>query len=399
MSKITVKKVEGENVFESLREEWQKLFAESESSPFLSFEWLSSWYKWFGANRNLFVLTAYRDNRLIGLLPLCTQEKKTLGMTVTRLGFIGEEVGGADYLDCIARTEDKIEIIPVFFDFLKNETSFDLISLENLSGDSEISKYLQKTNKTKTKNTFRYKNLKTSVCPKIDLNDGWESVLKKSKRASNFKRRLKQLEKMPGFEFRSVTSPDEINEAFERFFALHEKRWKKDGGSELSGHPKLISFQRDLVFEMSQTGLLRFDEVWVEGECRSSVYALDDGKTFYYYNSGYDLEWGQMSVGLVLIGLSVKSAIERGNSTYDFLRGEETYKFDWANKQTDLVTVNLSRNTLPALVYEGLNQATINLKKLSKSILPENLSQPLKNWRREWKRNYQLSDLEAEKSQ
>ncbi|MDQ3800775.1 MAG: GNAT family N-acetyltransferase, partial [Acidobacteriota bacterium] len=97
MSRILIEKAGGENVFEELREEWKGLFAASGGcSPFLSWEWLSTWYKWFGvAERTPFVLKAYRENRLVGLLPLCLHEKKILGMRLRRLAFIGEAQGGA----------------------------------------------------------------------------------------------------------------------------------------------------------------------------------------------------------------------------------------------------------------------------------------------------------------
>lgn len=399
MTQITIEKVIAGNAFDLLREEWKQLFAATECSPFLSWEWLSTWYKSFGSNRSLFIIKVYREDQLIGLMPLCLQNKKVFGMNLVHLGFIGEETGGADYLDLIAKSEDKAEILPAIFDFLKNENCFDLICLESLSSDSSTAEFLQNFSSDKAANRLRCAARTTEICPQVNLAGGWETILKQSKRASNFKRRRKQLEKMPDFEFRSVTSPDETADAFERFYRLHEKRWLKDGGSELSGHPRLLSFQRDLVLGMAQSELLRFDEIWVEGECRASVYGLDDGRAFYYYNSGYDLEWSNFSVGLVLIGLSVEAAIERGNTLYDFLRGDETYKFDWANEKTELITVSLSRRTLPAFAHEARNQAWIRLREISKTALPSGFVEKLKSRRREWKRTYGLSDLKVEKTQ
>lgn len=380
MSRITVKKLSEANVFESLREDWQKLFAVSDCAPFLSWNWLSVWFKHFGADRSPFILEVRREKELIGILPLCLREKKILGLNLKRLGFIGEANGGADYLDLIAKREDKAEVLAAIFEFLKAEKDFDVIDLENLASDSEIVEFCRKDARLSD----------VSVCPQIDLSGGFDAILKQSKRADNFKRKSKKLEKIEGFEFRSVTSPDEISEAFERFFYLHEKRWQESGGSELSGHPRLVLFQREAVLSLSKAGLIRFDELWAEGKCRASVYGLDNGKSFYYYNSGYDLDWASKSVGLVLIGLSVKNAIERGNVLYDFLRGDESYKFDWANQQNKLVTVNLSRKTASAIAYRTINQASFKLRNFSKNALPKSLAENLKNWKRNWQRNRQL---------
>lgn len=377
MNRIRVEKAEETDVFAALREDWSCLFAVSDCAPFLAWEWLSVWFKYFGTDRSPFILKVTRENELIGILPLCLQKKKVLGLNLRKLGFIGEAQGGADYLDLIARREDKAEILAAIFEFLTAEKSFDVLSLENLANDSETVGFFANTSSV----------LQTSVCPQIDLASGWNVVLKQSKRADNFKRRLKKLEKLEGFEFRSITSPDEIAEAFERFYCLHEKRWAKDGGSELSGHPRLLRFQHEVV---KSAKFIRFDELWAEGECRASVYGFDDGRSFYYYNSGYDLDWANRSVGLVLIGLSVKNAIARGNLLYDFLRGNETYKFDWANGQTELVTVNLSRKNLPAMAYKTLNQVALHLRHFSKTVLPTSFAENLKTWKRNWQRNRQL---------
>jgi CelD/BcsL family acetyltransferase involved in cellulose biosynthesis len=223
------------------------------------------------------------------------------------------------------------------------------------------------------------------------LAEGWESVLTRSKRSDNFKRRLKKLTRSHDLEFRSVTEQSSVDVAFERFLALHEQRWSVAGGSELTGHPRLIEFQRRIVQRLSQAGLVRFDELWVDGRCTSSVYGLDNGRTFYYYNSGYDLSYSNLSVGLVLLGLSIKSAFERGNTLYDFLRGNEEYKFDWATGTEQLVTVSLNGRSVPVLGREFARQGNASLRDVARSILPARLSETLQSWRRAAKRSHQMS--------
>ena len=45
------------------------------------------------------------------------------------------------------------------------------------------------------------------------------------------------------------------------------------------------------------------------------------------YNSGYRLEYGRYSVGLLLKALVIEDAISERLSYFDFLRGAEPYKF------------------------------------------------------------------------
>jgi CelD/BcsL family acetyltransferase involved in cellulose biosynthesis len=47
------------------------------------------------------------------------------------------------------------------------------------------------------------------------------------------------------------------------------------------------------------------------------------------YNSGFDPERAALSPGVVLLAQVVRDAIARGRRTFDFLRGEERYKYEF----------------------------------------------------------------------
>lgn len=391
MNGIVVQVGAANEVFASLKSEWQQLFASAKCSPFLSWEWMSVWFESFGNGRTPFILKAHRDGKLIGIFPMFLEKRRILGMRFDRLSMMGDGPGGADYLDLIASPDDKPDALSEIFTFLKDAHYSDLVRLENVAADSETIRLIKCLNRTEGAPALRFSTSVTAVCPQIDLSGGWESVLKASKRRNNFKQRLKKLEKLDGFEFRTVTAPDGIVKAFDRFLRLHEMRWTNAGGSELTGHPRLVAFQRKLISELGDAGFIRFDELWFQGECRSSVYGLDDGNTFYNYSSGSDPEFSSLSVGLVLLGLSVKNASQRGNTTYDFLRGDESYKFDWANQTNHLVTVNLNRNTVPVAVYEAIERTWGKIREVLKKAFPRAIADSLRTWRRTWKRSHDLS--------
>jgi len=385
MNHINIEKSIGKNALLEVRKDWINLFTRTNCAPFLSFEWVSAWYEKLGSEREIYLLKAYENQELIGILPLCLQTKKVFGFKFRRLGFLGEEIGGADYLDLIASEEKRAKIWAKVFEFLREENDFDSINLENLAQNSKTISILERL--CKNDKSFRFKSNVSSICPQIDLKSDWENVLSQSKRKDNFKRRLKKLEKVDGFEFRSVTLKSEISAAFERFASLHEKRWEKDGGSEATGLPQLMEFHRAVVEDLAEKGLIRFDEIWAEGGCRASVYGFDNGETFFYYNAGYDLDWANYSVGMVLIGLSIRAAISRGNKVYDFLRGEETYKFDWSNSQENLVTIKLNRPNLLASTNQFFEDLWIFLRDSAKSLLPSEFAAKLQNLKRNWLRN------------
>lgn len=366
--------------FTEMRAEWTSLFDASSASPFLAWEYMDTWFRSFGGDSTPFVVKAYRGGELIAILPLCRTRRRVLGMSSVQLDLMGGEYGGADHLDIIARPEDKNEAAEAIIRSLSSSGSgTDAISMNNLAAGSPL------RDRDVTEAADRPSRLLDRAgyaCPQIDLSRGWHRVLSGSRRASNFKRRLKQLENQHGFRFCSVSLPAELDAAFERFLTLHNKRWDGPGGSELSGHASLVDFHRALVRNMAAAGVLRFDELWANGECVASIYGLDNGSTFYYFNAGYDPDWSSMSVGLVLTGLSIRAACDRGRSRYDFLRGEEAYKLDWATHTETLADVLLVRNSIAGKAIAARAGLDQRLRGISHAILPT----VVKDWLREWRR-------------
>ena len=45
------------------------------------------------------------------------------------------------------------------------------------------------------------------------------------------------------------------------------------------------------------------------------------------YNSGFDPAFADLSVGLLLKATTIRDAIERGLDSFEFLRGDEQYKY------------------------------------------------------------------------
>jgi len=116
------------------------------------------------------------------------------------------------------------------------------------------------------------------------------------------------------FERRVITAPEQARGSFRRFLVLHEQRWAMQGGSDAMGQPAFKAFHRDVVERLAHAGLLRFEELWVEGACRASLYGIETGGRFYFYQTGVDPAWAKRSVGLVQLGLSVQDAVSRARS-------------------------------------------------------------------------------------
>ncbi|MBS1811845.1 MAG: GNAT family N-acetyltransferase [Acidobacteria bacterium] len=387
MSNFQIELRKGTEALNALRQEWQALYCLTDASPFLSWEWAVTWDEWLNSNGTPVLLCAREAGRLIGLLALKEETFQLASLHVQRLSLLGDGFGGADYLDVLALPGREAEVSAAILTYLLQHVSFDALELDGLDENSHSLAWLAQ----ETRQGFQCRSNPLYVCPQVPLTTGWDSVLKNSRRAENFKRRLRQLRVRDGFAFRSVTEPAEAEAAFERFRQLHEARWSEQGGSEMTGHARLDGFHRELAVRFAAAGLLRFDELWVEGECRASIYGLEHRGHYYFYNSGYDQAWRNASVGLVLLGLSIQAACERGVTVYDFLRGTENYKFDWATVTQSTIAVQVSPARARARLFFVWRQTAEALRKGARNVIPASLLLPVQQARRAWVRRQELN--------
>ena len=185
-------------------------------------------------------------------------------------------------------------------------------------------------------------------------------------------------------------TPDDVGPALERLLALHDKRWAAQGGSDAMTRPAVKDFHRDVVVRLASAGLVRFEELWIDGSCRASYYGMESGDRYYLYQCGYDPAWAKHSVAFTRLGLSIQDAAARGLRVYDFLRGNETYKFDWANATRVTLTVQVAQRSQAATLFLARRQLLAAAKMALKAGLPSSGLDWLRRRRRSWEERRDL---------
>jgi CelD/BcsL family acetyltransferase involved in cellulose biosynthesis len=379
VSKLVVEELSGGEALSSLAPEWQALFNATNASPFLSWEWISAWHKWLGRGKHPRLFCAREGGLLVGLLALGEEERRLKGTParVRRISFLGDQLGGSDYLDVLALPGYEQECANVLFGHIAEHVEFDILELDGLPCDSPSAPWLAWRFGSGAK--FKYRLEPRYVCPQVRLDKPWEELLRDSSRASYFSRSLRRLRRLPGFDHRVVTDPDQAAEAFERFLALHESSWASRGGSGATGRQSLKEFHRDVVVRLALAGRLRFEEIWIDGACRASLYGISGGDRHCFYLSGYDPAWAKLSLGFTVVGLSIAGAVERGMKFYDLLRGAEPYKFGWANETRATFAVQVASDSLPARLAVMCDRVAEAARAAAHAILP---ARALALWRR-----------------
>jgi len=110
--------------------------------------------------------------------------------------------------------------------------------------------------------------------------------------------------------------------AFDEFVRLHRLADGDKGGFMV---PEMAAFFAALAaLDGWRIDVLRVPGTDTAGAC---LFSFVDGDGFYLYNSSYQPSLSEVSPGMVLLGECIRQAIETSLPRFDFLKGDETYKY------------------------------------------------------------------------
>lgn len=360
--------------FARLQGEWNDVLQSSASNSFfLTWEWLYTWWKYLGGARRLSILTVRSGPELVGVAPLamCPPSAAQL-MPFPSLQFLGTGSVGSDYLDLIVRRGRECDAIQPLVGYLAAEKR--VVQLAQVQRSSSVA--AEAAGQLRQRG-WAFSDSQTHVCPLITLSGHtWESYLASlgAEHRYNFKRRLKNLTKQFDVRFQCVRSEEERRKALPVLLALHDMRWGQKGGSDAFHAPALLSFHEELSRLALARGWLRLFVLWLNDTPAASLYGFRYGRSFYFYQSGFDPGFGKHSVGLVSMALAIQSAIAEGADEYDFLHGDEQYKFAWAQETRALGRLELYPPHLRGRLYRRAVRLGRAARKMARRVLPHTVA-------------------------
>jgi CelD/BcsL family acetyltransferase involved in cellulose biosynthesis len=380
----------------ALRGEWARLADEAKAGTmFLTWEWLAPWWTHFGAGRELQLLTV-RDGQgaLVGLWPLFAERVRYGGVEARRLAYLGDGDTGCDHMDVLATPGRRAEVVDACLAKLA-DLEWDVLDLDGMLRESDtVLQLAQRYPARRTTGGIVRDGKLRFVCPHIPLRGNYEEFLQGLGRRENLRRREKWLSRQPGVSIEVATSPEQAPRAMEHFFQLHRARWAADGGSDGLRDERYEPFHRAAAQLLAERGRLRMYTLFAARRPVASVYGVLHGKTFFYYQSGYEPLWASRSVGLVLLARTVQDAFAEGLSDFDFLRGNEAYKAQWAKEERWTVQLRLFRGARgrAAQAAEAIGKGA---REAVKSALPEQLLETARRTRRVLRAGASVRDLVA----
>jgi CelD/BcsL family acetyltransferase involved in cellulose biosynthesis len=355
--------------FQRLRQEWTALLGDSSADClFLTWEWLYTWWKHLADGRDLCLLAMRDGGDLTGLAPFAVSPWRVTRLRLFRaLEFLGTGSVGSDYLDVISRRSREQDVAEALADYLTRRGT--ILELAHIQADSSLTSAVAARVAGRD---WTGAAIRTEVCPFVRLSGhSWESYLATLGPAHryNIRRRLQNLTRQFDLRFERATTEAQRRAALAEIVTLHHRRWQTRGGSTAFRTPALLAFHEEFSQLALERGWLRLFVLRLDGRPASALYGFRYKGRFYFYQSGFEPEYSKYSVGLVTMALTVKSAIDEGAEEYDFLRGDEPYKFHWAQGVRELHRLELYPPRLSSWLCRGAVETGRVARRLARRVL------------------------------
>jgi CelD/BcsL family acetyltransferase involved in cellulose biosynthesis len=306
-------------------DEWNTLVeAGVTDAPFLRHEYLDQWWKTLGGGEwkqaDLALVSASENGKLVGLAPLFRADND--GRTALLL--VGS-IEISDYLDLIVRPEDLPRFLTGLIDYLAQPRLYAGLPLDwyNLP-DSSPTLALLKAEAEKRGWGHRQEIYRPT--PRISLNGSFDDYLagieKKQRHEIRRKMRRAAEYELP-VRFYVVEDPATLDSEIEALLQLMVEDPNKAGFLKEAMRVQVTAALRAAF----KNGYLWLAFLEVGGLKAAAAVNFDYNNKLWGYNSGVGRGFMELSPGWVLLGHELQWACEHGRSEFDFMRGDEAYKY------------------------------------------------------------------------
>lgn len=314
---------------------WDSVYeADPEGHFFISWTWLS---KWLESRKRWFVLAAKPTadaSDYVGFFPLKlnTRSRKGSGFH-NNLSMAGADF--ADYTGFICTPEFKDRVIVAFAEHIKT-LNWSKLRLKHLFHSDERTRlFLRHFPEAEFAVHLTDRILDDSGdadlsrSPRVTLPADWESYLNDSLGSSTRQKARRFLRKVENSEeFRiTVADVETVERDLEILLQFWKTRWGSLKGKSIDG---ILANNRKMLLHCFESGSLFLPVLWNGDKPLAALATLIDArrKSLRFFIGGRDETFrGSPPPGFVLHAYSIRYAISNGFTTYDFLRGDEPYKY------------------------------------------------------------------------
>ena len=249
----------------------------------------------------------------------------------------------ADYATVLTAPEDLPAVAAVVVDHLASAgidvdpghpTPWDVVDLRRLRcGDPTAEAFATAFGAREMAEGWTLNLEREDVCPVVTLPAGasFDDFLGTLDKKARHEIRRKIRRARAGGELRLTESSDPLAD-LDAFIELHQKKWRADGlfPPTPGGAASRVFIKR--LFELcGGSGPVRLSFLTIGERRVAAGIQFTTPDTWMFYNAGIDPDARELSPGVLLMAELIRAALGAGARRFDFLRGDEPYKYEWGS--------------------------------------------------------------------
>ena len=339
---VLVKRISSFENLQSHREQWDRLAGDN---LFLSWAWISTWWKHYGDSCSLHVLLFFNSemasdkdrneaepgtNQLIGILPTYIESRLGKGKVVRLLGD-GEVC--SDHLDILAAKQDLHRVVAAAAKYFVDQPHlWDATDFNSVGQDCEGLNLLGCEFKKQGCRVNSTPNVGRWSIPLPKDRESFLAMLSKSHR-KKLRRLSRSVLETERANWKRVETAEQLATAWPIFADLHQRRRNSLNEPGCFASDRWANFHSDMAGQLLEQGQLRLSWLELDGQPIAAEYQFANSTTSFAYQGGLDPDRLNEQPGRLSLFCSIEQAIQEGHSTFDLMRGDEPYKVKWRAEQ------------------------------------------------------------------
>ncbi len=359
---ITHRIIKTEEEFDALEKSWNLLCERTNSFVFQTYDWNRTWWKYFGVFSKLQIFVLYDEETVVGIAPIfCDQYTlfgrnpytylRMIGSTTSKTeeGVLLGQKAYSDYLQFLIHDEYVTPFYYHLIKFLKNEVRYDELILDEIPEHSSTLTILEKDFASFGYDVSINDASKTSF---VVPNNNWDDYLNNLSRneRKNVRKCIRTFDSGETriFRIERLDVRDDFQRYLERFIVMHQEQWNKAGFPGTFAEKCMSHFFLETSMKLHDEESLRLYALLPEGAGSNENYVamsivIVDSTRMYLQHSAMDIssDFLQYGPGKTLNTANILEAVQ-SQKIFDFLRGDEAYKFRLANHINQNKTIIVS---------------------------------------------------------
>jgi len=354
--------------FEDLRprqQEWDEFISSLNGEIFLTFDWCRTWWKYYGANRELLIFVFRSHGDIVAILPVFAEKLRIGPSAIRAVKFVGSDHLPISFTVPI-RPQFIDKVVLRFMDELSQHVKWDILHIGAICGRFDsFDDLLSSLEKTQS-NRGMIRVTSGEVQTYFRLADSVEDYIVglELKYQRKIRRYHRQIEKNNKILSSSFATAENVRDYFDSLVSMHQCQWRDAGQA---GHfvdwPSSYDFHNEIAQIMARLGRLRLLKINIGSQCFGYQYAFkfSDYYCEFINARNYLKDFSSVSFSTVVFIEQARKALAENIKLIDSMRGTYSYKMDLGGQLLPIKNIFVYREHLVRISTFSISAWLLNL--------------------------------------